>query len=357
MKDNNKQSVIALALITAICMSGDSMLYIILPTHYKEMGITSLIGVGVLLSVNRFVRLPLNPLIGFIYKKINFRTGILIAIFFSGITTIGYGFVKEFEIWVIMRSVWGFSWSLFKLGAYLLIFQLANDTNRGSFMGTYNGLYRLGSLFGMFLGGLFADLFGVALISTVIGLSAFFSLPILYKYVPKSLDKEVTTKNSPALLANFKTFKDRNLIQIFVTAFLIIMLLDGMLTASLSHIIQVKFTERVDILGLIVGAATLAGVIQAIRWGAAPFVVSRVGTALDNTEKKSRMLAVFLIIAFILLMIIPLNIPIMVWLPILLIHLLVSSSLTTIIDTVFSNAVSKVTNKVFTMTSFTLWLI
>ncbi|WP_409303892.1 hypothetical protein [Peribacillus sp. SCS-155] len=35
----------------------------------------SLIQVGVLLSVNRFVRLPLNPLIGFIYKKIPLSYG------------------------------------------------------------------------------------------------------------------------------------------------------------------------------------------------------------------------------------------------------------------------------------------
>ncbi|WP_409300430.1 MFS transporter [Peribacillus sp. SCS-155] len=331
MKGKKKQPVIALALITAICMAGDSMLYIVLPTHWKEVGLISLIQVGVLLSVNRFVRLPLNPLIGFIYKKIPFRTGILIAILFSGLTTIGYGFVKDFEIWILLRSLWGFSWSLLKLGAYLLILQLATDADRGSFMGTYNGLYRLGSLFGMLIGGLFADWFGVTIISVVIGMLAFTSIPILYKYLPQSLVQEVNTVNSPTLLTHFRVFKDRKLIQTFTTAFLVIMLLDGMLTANLSHVIQVKFSDRVTISGFIIGAATLAGVMQAIRWGVAPYVVSKVGLALDNTENKNRILTGFLILAFILLAVIPLDLPLIIWLPVLLVHLLVSSSLTTII--------------------------
>ncbi|WP_409303893.1 MFS transporter [Peribacillus sp. SCS-155] len=277
----------------------------------------------------------------------------MIAILFSGLTTIGYGLVKDFEIWILLRSLWG-SWSLLKLGAYLLILQLATDADRGSFMGTYNGLYRLGSLFGMLIGGLFADWFGVTIISVVIGLLAFTSIPILYKYLPKSLDQEVDTVNAPTLLTNFRVFKDRKLIQTFTTAFLVIMLLDGMLTANLSHVIQVKFNDQVNIFGLIFGAATLAGVMQAIRWGVAPYVVSKVGMALDNTEKKNRILTGFLILAFFLLAVIPLDLPLIIWLPVLLVHLLVSSSLTTVIDTLSSQYASRVKNKIFVMTSFTV---
>jgi hypothetical protein len=54
----------------------------------------------------------LNPLIGYIYKKIPFRTGIILAIILSGITTIGYGVVKDTDIWIFLRSFWGFAWSL-----------------------------------------------------------------------------------------------------------------------------------------------------------------------------------------------------------------------------------------------------
>jgi hypothetical protein len=35
MVAKNKKSINAIALITAICLAGDSMLYIVLPTHWK----------------------------------------------------------------------------------------------------------------------------------------------------------------------------------------------------------------------------------------------------------------------------------------------------------------------------------
>jgi MFS family permease len=353
MVQKTKQPIIAIALITAICLAGDSMLYIVIPTHWKEVGLTSLVQVGILLSVNRFVRLPLNPLIGYIYKKVNLRNGILLAVILSGITTISYGFVEDFKIWVILRSVWGLSWSLFKLGAYLLILQLSNDTNRGNFMGTYNGLYRLGSLFGMLFGGLFADIFGIKIISMYLGILAFLSIPIIFKYIPKTMQSAGQIGKKPSLLNNIE-FINRRLIKILVTAFLLIMILDGMLTATLSHIIEVKFTNKIDIIGLVVGAATLAGFMQALRWGIAPFIVPRVGNLLDKSKQKNTILAFFLTCAFILLAIIPLDIPLMFWLPILLVHVLIASVLTMVMDVFVGDYASKVTNKITIMTLFTV---
>lgn len=329
------------------------MLYIVLPTHWKEAGLTSLVQVGILLSVNRFVRLPLNPLIGFMYKKLNFRSGILLAVVLSGLTTISYGFVEDFNVWIILRSIWGFAWSLFKLGAYLLILQLSTDMNRGNFVGTYNGLYRLGSLFGMLMGGFFADLFGMKVISMVLGISAFISLPIIFKYIPKTIQTHESV-GKPSLLTNLSRSLNRRLITILGTAFLLTMFLDGMLTATLSHIIEVKFTDKINLLGIITGAASLAGVIQALRWGIAPFIVMKIGNMMDYAKQKNMMLSFFLACAFFLLCLIPLNIPLFFLLPILFIHLLVASILTTIMDAIVTDYSSKVSNKIFIMTAFTI---
>lgn len=351
---NSKHSVIAIALITAVCLAGDSMLYVALPTHWKEVGLSSIVQVGVLLSVNRFVRLPLNPLIGFMYKKMKFRNGILLAVMLSGITTICYGLVHNFTIWVILRSVWGFAWSFFKLGAYLLILQLSTDLNRGNLMGTYNGLYRLGSLLGMLLGGFFADIFGLKVISFVLGISAFIIIPSIFKYIPKTIQAEERFVIKPSFKSSVKSFLNSEFIMLIVTAFLLTMLLDGMLTATLSHIIEVKFTNKINMLGVVIGAATLAGVVQAMRWGITPFVVPKIGNMLDRANQKNMILAIFLSFAFILLVIIPLNVSLLFWLPILLIYLLVASVLTTILDALVGDQASKVPNKIFIMTFFTI---
>ncbi|MBT2643437.1 MFS transporter [Bacillus sp. ISL-41] len=354
MEFNNKHTIIAISLITAIFLAGDAMLYIVLPTHWKEAGLTSLVQVGILLSVNRFVRLPLNPLIGYMYKRINFRTGILLAVILSGITTVCYGFAQDFTVWVILRSIWGLAWSLFKLGAFLLILQLATDSNRGNYVGTYNGLYRLGSLVGMLIGGFFADLFGIKAISIIIGTSALLSIPIIFKYIPRTIQTNEASEKKLSLLTNFNSFLNSRLIMILGTAFLLVMLLDGMITATLSHIIEIKYTDRINLLGIIVGAATLAGLIQALRWGLAPIIVMKIGTALDKTNQKNRILSFFLVCAALLYFIIPKNVPLLVWMPILLVHLLIASVLTTIMDAIITDYSSRVINKVFIMTSFTL---
>ena len=41
-QQNSPQAVVAIALITAACLIGDSMLYIALPTHWETAGLDSL---------------------------------------------------------------------------------------------------------------------------------------------------------------------------------------------------------------------------------------------------------------------------------------------------------------------------
>ncbi|MDZ5472331.1 MFS transporter [Bacillus sp. 31A1R] len=350
--ENKKSSIVAVALITAICLAGDSMLYIVLPTHWKEVGLVSLVEVGILLSINRFVRLPLNPIIGLFYSRVNFRSGILLAVLLSGITTLGYGFAEKFELWVVLRCVWGFAWSLFKLGAFLLILQLSTDSNRGKFMGTYNGLYRLGSLLGMLLGGFLADIYGMKVISLFLGTIAFLSIPLIYKYLPTTIHTVALQIHKHKGSSSFKNgYSD--ILWMLGTAFLTVMILEGMFNAMLSHIINIQIAEE-SATYFFIGAASLAGILQAVRWGSLPFLTPRVGSLVDKSKMKPFVLFVFMIMATLSLLIISLDIPLLIWLPFLIVHLLISSSVTTIVDTMVSELASKMSNQVKIMTVFTI---
>ena len=90
------KNIVTIALVTACCLLGDSMLYIALPIYWREAGLDGLWQVGILLAVNRFVRLPLNPIVGKIYGKISLKAGLMFAVFLSIITTVGYGFAGIF---------------------------------------------------------------------------------------------------------------------------------------------------------------------------------------------------------------------------------------------------------------------
>jgi len=101
-----KTQVIAVALVTVFCLLGDSMLYIVLPIYWREAGLQSLWEVGILLSVNRLVRVPLGPLVGKWYERSGGRMGLAIAVVLAFVTTVSYG-LQGFWVWLVMRSVWG----------------------------------------------------------------------------------------------------------------------------------------------------------------------------------------------------------------------------------------------------------
>jgi Na+/melibiose symporter-like transporter len=58
----------ALGLGTAFSLFGDTTMYAVLPTHTAEAGIT-LVMVGILLGVNRAVRLVFNGVAGWCYDR------------------------------------------------------------------------------------------------------------------------------------------------------------------------------------------------------------------------------------------------------------------------------------------------
>jgi MFS family permease len=346
---NNKRNIVILSLITAVCLIGDSMLYVVLPTHWREIGLTSLVQVGILLSINRFIRLPLHPLIGFFYKKFSIKTGILIAVVIAGLTTIGYGIFTGFWAWFSLRALWGLGWSLFKLGAFLLILEIASDQNRGSFIGMYNGLYRIGSLLGMLCGAFLADLYGLKVVAISFGAIAFLMIPIAVYYLPSKYSEGKTENISKIPL---KLFLNGNVLWVLATGFLIMMSLEGMLTATLSHIIAVKFGLSLSFITFAIGAATIAGFIQAVRWCLVPIISPKIGALLDRMKEPNKLLVVFLFISAVLLAITSLDFPIVPWLIIMLMLLVVASILITISDTIASNLAQKSSGKVRMMTFY-----
>ncbi|WP_048313778.1 MFS transporter [Pseudomonas aeruginosa] len=171
--------VVIVALVTALCLAGDSMLYIALPIYWHEVGLEALWQVGVLLSINRLIRLPFNPLIGRLYKHLALKTGLLLAVVIGVLSTAGYGLASGFLAWVLLRGLWGIGWSFFRIGGLSAVVYCAADHQRGRAMGLYNGLYRLGSLVGMLLGGLLVPVLGLPALALSFAFLALLGLPLL----------------------------------------------------------------------------------------------------------------------------------------------------------------------------------
>ena len=124
---DKQRPIIVMALITAACLLGDSMLYIVLPVHWREMGLTSLWQIGIILAMNRIVRIPLNPLVSKLYQKISARSGMTLAVLLAAGTTAAYGLVSSFVIFILLRCLWGLAWTFLRLGAYFTILDCSTD--------------------------------------------------------------------------------------------------------------------------------------------------------------------------------------------------------------------------------------
>ncbi|WP_442602837.1 MFS transporter [Paenibacillus sp. KN14-4R] len=342
------RSIIVLALITAISLFGDSMLYVVLPIHWKDIGLVSLIEVGILLSANRFIRLPLGPLIGWLYKRLSIRSGVFIAVCIAGTTTFLYGWVEGFYIWLVLRCVWGIAWSFLRLGSYFMILESSNPSNRGHLMGTYNGLYRLGSLIGMLAGSICVEMFGLQAVATTFGILAFLTLPVVYIFVPKIKSYNESNEEPAARRAIWKM---PALHGTLVTVFLVAMCLDGMLTATLSHLIETHHRTTVTFYEVVIGSATIAGGLQAVRWALGSFLSPWFGRVSDRKWGRRPILIGLLVLASVLMAATNLVIPYALWLCNLLALLLVANILSTIMDALASDMAVGAT-RAFIMTAY-----
>lgn len=329
--------VTLLALITAISLLGDSMLYIALPIHWKNAGLLSLVEVGILLSVNRFIRLPLNPIISWLYSKMNIRTGLFISLMIAGITTLLYGWAHGFIFWLVLRCIWGIAWSILRLGAYFMIVEASTNENRGQNMGSFNGLSRIGGLVGMLGGGFFVEWFGIQRVTFVFGLLAFLAIPLILR-IPKAASQK--HKDKPTFVKPSMFMKNPLLVKILFTVFLVMLCLEGMVSATLSHLIDVRGVN-INIQGVILSAAILASLIQAYRLIIGVFISPWIGKKSDGEWGRRRILIMALLMATIFVVLTQSNIPDFYWLVNLVATLLTTTILIVLLDSFASDLADK----------------
>jgi len=291
---DKKKQVVAVALVTALCLLGDSMLYIVLPIYWQEAGLTSLIEVGILLSANRLVRIPLGPLIGKWYENAGVRTGLVIAVILALVTTAGYA-LQGFWIWLIVRCVWGIAWTFLRLGAYTLIISVSQEQNRGQLMGMYNGLYRLGSLGGMVAGALLVGAIGLQVTSLLFAGLVLPALILIFVYIHPQNSQEKSRVHGQTK-SNTSLWRKEGVLVALLTGLLIAMVYQGVFTSTLSRLIELR--QPLTTIGeIVIGAAVMASIFQGVRWGWEPWAAPWFGRLSDVYGRKPMLVATMLIAA------------------------------------------------------------
>ncbi len=265
-----RRQVIIFALLTACCVASDAMLYVTLPVHWKEAGLDSLWEVGVVLSLNRLARLPLNPLMGWVYSRTNTRTCAAAAAALSLVIPLGYAFASSLAAWALLRVLWGLAWSLLKLGGLFTAMHAAGKNDRGYLIGLYTGTYRLGNLAGMLGGGLLADAAGLHVTLLAGALAAAPALPMalfLLRGIAPSERGDGETTRAPLR----DMFRSKELFWVLLTCLAVTLIIEGFFMSTLSALMAHHWGEGITVFGVSLGCAAAAGISCSPRsWDAFP---------------------------------------------------------------------------------------
>ena len=110
--DVPKKQVCLTAIILAISVMGDSMLYGVLPSHLGEFGLTAGFGAGLILSVNRWIRLVSNTWAAKIFTRFGLRKPFYFSVVLAITSTAAYGIFDGFWPLFLSRIAWGICFSI-----------------------------------------------------------------------------------------------------------------------------------------------------------------------------------------------------------------------------------------------------
>jgi len=263
----------------AMCLSlfGDLTLYAVLVTQLDEIGL-SLSAVGIMLGVNRLIRIPGNPVAGILLDRWGRRRLFVLGMLLGVLSTASYGLVRGFWPFLVGRLAWGIAWTLINVGGMAMVLDISISANRGRLMGIYNAWQMAGLAISPLVGGFLVDLIGFrpAMLACA-GLTAV-GLAVATVALPETAPVAVNSQGQLRPMASLRRRLDdawqriRTLLRAnhgLVTAsglYLIIQFAgEGLILSTASLLLQQRFGPSIVLGSLALGVASAGGVLLALR--------------------------------------------------------------------------------------------
>lgn len=143
-----------------LSLLGDATLYAVLPSaNIAAQAGVSLAMVGLLLGVNRLVRIVFNSSAGWLFDRFARRPLMLVSLGIGTLSTIFYAAGSGLWIMLLGRIFWGMAWSGIWIGSNSITLDISDEKNRGRVSGRLQMWFYLGVATSSFAGGFFTDLF------------------------------------------------------------------------------------------------------------------------------------------------------------------------------------------------------
>jgi len=248
--------VVLFSTALSIVTLGDSLIYVILPSYYTQIGFVP-IQVGILLSANRWVRLGTNHLAEYCFRRYPSDLWVILAFFTGSLVAVIYGLSNLFMVFLAARILWGMSFSFLRQSGVMTVVASGTGVHLGERMGYYRGINAGVRTIGVFMGGLCHDVFGFTVTLVSLGILSLVGVPLGYlsqrkiKQMPKP-----PTAESPR----------QGEIGVICCGFALGLVGPGMIITTLGLVLKTQMGPSLGIGGYSIGVATLTGFILGLRW-------------------------------------------------------------------------------------------
>ena len=245
-----------MAAASALSLLGDQMLYSVLPSAYGELGLVP-IQVGLVLSMNRWVRLLTNHLAARLCERCDMAWLAGLAFTGGALTTFAYALAPHFWLLLTARMGWGLCWSFIRQIGIMTAADTAPEGHLGRTMGFHSGISRTGSVGGNVLGAVGHDLIGFAATTGIFGLVSLLSVPLgvlsrkRLRHAPPPHRPGGTDRAPPVLIG---------------CGFIAGCVGPGLLMSMLGLLLLDTVGTTLQVGPAAIGVATLTGFLMAVRW-------------------------------------------------------------------------------------------
>ena len=350
---NSTVNVIRAALVVSFSNLGDSLLYVALPLVYHSLEL-SLVQVGILLSANRLIRFGSNTFAGYVYGREKTKRLLVISIIAAFFINLSYGFIKGFYLFLLMRALWGITWSFLRLGGYLSVISDSDDTNRGQSMGIYSSISGIGFNLGGLVGGILLDSWGFKSASIFLAFCTFLVIPLaftLFDHKQEPVERDNKTSFDIRTLVG-----DGDILGIGVGVMLTRLFLGSLVSSTLAlYLVESIGSEGINLLGKGIGVASFTGFLLSFRILVKFVLGPLIGGVSDKFGRHRTILSLF-ILGSVSLLLLGLSHSLVVISFAVILSFLSDSGLSVVLTTEVSDIIqTKGVQSHYTLSAFTNW--
>lgn len=164
------------AMVLAMAGLGDTLLYPTLPLYATQLGVP-LIWIGVLLSINKLIRLGGNHALVLTISRFGYKRVATLGVLLASASTLAYGMHPPIWLWLISRMAWGMAFAALRLCA---LGYATNTNQQGLHLGLSKAIKEIGPMSALFIGPLLITHINVHIAFQIFGAVTLLALPLTW---------------------------------------------------------------------------------------------------------------------------------------------------------------------------------